>query len=57
MENKSEEVVRPGGHCQLLNDFDFELQLRSADPFHSLYSFFGGLLHDSLLLLTSGAAF
>ena len=57
MENKSEEVVRPGGHCQLLNDLDIELQLPSADPFHSQNSFFGGLLPVSLLILTSGAAF
>ena len=49
MENKSEEVLRPGN--QLLNDFDFELQMPS------LYLFFRGLLPVSVLLLTPGAAF
>ena len=55
MENKAEEVLCPDSHCQLLKDFDSEHQLPSA--FHSIYSLFGGLLPDSLLLLTSGAAF
>ena len=42
MENKAEEVLRHGSHCQLLKNFDSELHLPSA--FRSLCSVFWRLV-------------